>query len=1101
MSKCGRVHSTFGMLSAVMALALSETRTLADEPGRLPVCAAGWKIEIVAQSPQVKHPSVVCCAADGRVFVAEDPMDISTPTADVPEGRILCLYPDGSIKVFADKLFAVFGMQYIDGYLYVLHNPKFSRFRDEDGVGADRFDLIEQTHPKPWDLNWNDHVPANFRLAMDGFLYVDVGDKGLFGAVGRDGLRVDLRGGGILRLRPDGTELEVYCTGVRNILDVAMDATGEIFTYDNTDEHGWMGRLTHMVDGGFYGYPYDFQPRRPYTLWMMADFGGGAATGSLCYTEDTLPDEYRGNLFLGDFGKRQILRVQLAPDGATFQATSQTDMFLDPPGDFRPVGICLAPDGASLYVCDWNHTDTKDVVACGRLLRLTYTGTLAAAPKPKWFVQAATGGSCPATVAELLEALSHPAMSVRLVAQRRLAERGHQSHPDLVALLRDNSATAVARTHALWALDAIDHGRATVKLTQELAMRGDNLVRRQAIRQLGTRRVASAVTVLADGLRDDDACIRFQAATALGRIADDAAVGPLLDALAEADTFTRYAVFTALNRLGQSRPEAWPRIVAALADDRTAVRQGAALALRATWNVDLARTLAGFSADAKHDPLSRAEAVTILSAMLRRPPPWNGQWWAYHPALKLPPVEQEDWAGTGVVLDTLKERIGDEAPAVRLAAVIGLRRAASDELKPVLRQTFVDEVDTQVRTELLGAFGELKDNDAEPLIEGALSDPAAPQGLRVAAINAAAKVGTPGLADALQRFLQSNPIGELTATAAAAEALGTLRAAGAVELLASVARHDDVAARRSATGALSRIGGERAVAHLIELSQVPDPEARLDAIVALGEVRSLPATLALLEAYERADSRLAAQAALARQPDAAALDVYLDGLGGDNSDLRHQCREALRSIRESIRSALESRVAALPEVVVARLQDIYRDDEQVRAGPIFARHVQDYDPASLVTYARDHRGDPQRGRTRFHDATGLGCAKCHAVNTVGGAVGPDLSHIGEKFDRVQLAEHVVYPHKLIREGYLQVTVALEDGRVLAGIIAGETADNVVLRDAQSREHVLAVSEIEDRQLSNQSLMPERIVEGIPPEAFADLISYLESLRRRGGAGR
>ena len=155
---------------------------------------------------------------------------------------------------------------------------------------------------------------------MDGYFYVAVGDKGVYGAVGTDGRRVDLHGGGILRLRPDGTELEVYCTGVRNILDVALDAEDEIFTYDNTDEHDWMSRLTHMVDGGFYGYPYDFVPRRPYTLWMMADYGGGAATGATCYTEDALPPEYHGDLFLADFGKRQVLRVTVARDGATFRA-------------------------------------------------------------------------------------------------------------------------------------------------------------------------------------------------------------------------------------------------------------------------------------------------------------------------------------------------------------------------------------------------------------------------------------------------------------------------------------------------------------------------------------------------------------------------------------------------------------------------------------------------------------------------------------------------------------------------------------------------------------------------------------------------------------
>src|SRR5436190_16121900 len=310
----------------------------------LPKPPEDWKIEIVAEAPKVRHPSVACCAPDGRVFVAQDPMDISAP-ADQPLGSILCFHPDGRITVFAENLYAVFGMQYLEGKLYVVHAPKFSVFTDDNDVGRDRVDLIESLNPKPWALDWNDHVPANFRLAMDGYFYLATGDKGVYGAVGRDGKRVDLHGGGILRLRPDGTELEVYCTGVRNILDVAINAEDEMFTYDNTDEHDWMSRLTHMVDGGFYGYPHDFVPRRSYTLWMMADYGGGAATGALCYSEDALPAEYRGNLFLADFGKRQVLRVVTARDGATFRVAAKSDVFADPPGDFRPVGIAVAPDG------------------------------------------------------------------------------------------------------------------------------------------------------------------------------------------------------------------------------------------------------------------------------------------------------------------------------------------------------------------------------------------------------------------------------------------------------------------------------------------------------------------------------------------------------------------------------------------------------------------------------------------------------------------------------------------------------------------------------------------------------------------------------------
>src|SRR4051812_31713380 len=426
----------------------------------LPAPPPDWKLEVVAAAPMVRHPSVVCCAPDGRVFVAEDPMDIRTPKADAPAGRIVCVHLDGRVTSYAENLHAVFGMQYLEGKLFVLHNPTFTVFSDGGDVGKDPRTLIESTNPNPWALNWNDHVPANFKLAMDGFFYVAVGDKGLYGAVGTDGRRVDMRGGGVVRIRPDGSGLEVFCTGVRNILDLALNDEDEVFTYDNTDEHDWMGRLTHMVDGGFYGYPYDFVPRRPYTLWMMADYGAGAATGTLCYNDDALPAEYRGNLFLADFGKRNVLRVRVAREGASYKAVSRQDLFANVPPDFRPVGMAWSPDGMALYLCDWQHVDTKETVEVGRLLKLTYNGAGAAAPKPKWYVAAAMGKPFEAPTGALVEALSHNAYSVRTVAQRRLADRGAGAAPALAELLTNPGAPPVARRHALWALDAVDAGSA-----------------------------------------------------------------------------------------------------------------------------------------------------------------------------------------------------------------------------------------------------------------------------------------------------------------------------------------------------------------------------------------------------------------------------------------------------------------------------------------------------------------------------------------------------------------------------------------------------------------------------------------------------------------
>src|ERR1041384_7851562 len=246
-------------------LPLQAAEAQAVDPA-LPKVHANWKVEAVLQSPQLIDPSVVCVAPDGRVFVAQDPIDMnSSLPSNSASDSILCLHPDGHITLFATNLHAVFGLAYLDGKLYVHHRPQFSAFTDDQGVGKDRKELFT-TNPNP-NLNgrgFNDHIPSNLRLGMDGWFYMTTGDKGIYGAIGKDGSKVNLEGGGIMRFRPDGTKLEIFANGTRNHLDIAMNAEDEKFTYDNTDDGiGWWTRVTHMVDGGFYGYPYDYLKRRP----------------------------------------------------------------------------------------------------------------------------------------------------------------------------------------------------------------------------------------------------------------------------------------------------------------------------------------------------------------------------------------------------------------------------------------------------------------------------------------------------------------------------------------------------------------------------------------------------------------------------------------------------------------------------------------------------------------------------------------------------------------------------------------------------------------------------------------------------------------------
>ena len=100
---------------------------------------------------------------------------------------------------------------------------------------------------------------GGIRLGLDGYLYMAVGERGIPRALGRDGRTIAVRGGGVIRVRPDGTGLEVVSTGERNPHSVAVSATGEIFTFGSADPgNRWPGGLTHHIEEGHFGYPYQF---------------------------------------------------------------------------------------------------------------------------------------------------------------------------------------------------------------------------------------------------------------------------------------------------------------------------------------------------------------------------------------------------------------------------------------------------------------------------------------------------------------------------------------------------------------------------------------------------------------------------------------------------------------------------------------------------------------------------------------------------------------------------------------------------------------------------------------------------------------------------
>ena len=115
-----------------------------------------------------------------------------------------------------------------------------------------------------------------------------------------------MRGGGNVRVRPDGTELEIYSRGTRNDYDVAIDPYMNLFARGNTnDGGGWDIRLNHFVAGASSAIRRSSATSPTRSIAPLADYGGGSGTGMLYVQDPGLPGAVRRHALLGRLGTEQ----------------------------------------------------------------------------------------------------------------------------------------------------------------------------------------------------------------------------------------------------------------------------------------------------------------------------------------------------------------------------------------------------------------------------------------------------------------------------------------------------------------------------------------------------------------------------------------------------------------------------------------------------------------------------------------------------------------------------------------------------------------------------------------------------------------------------
>ena len=929
--------------------------------------------------------------------------------------------------------------------LYLTISPDMWRLRDTNGDGV--IDTKESiTHGSGVHIGFGGHGHSGPLVGPDGRIYWKQGDLGV-NITTRDGRHLyNPNSGVILRANPDGTEAELFATGLRNPQEFAFDEYGNIISPDNDGDYpGELERLVYIVDGMDSGWRINWQfgkyvdpDNNTYNPWMaenlfkprypaqpayftapLANWHAGPA--GFAYNPGTALDEswngyFFSAVFTGAPARASVQAFSLKPAGASFKLVDDKMVT----AGLLTTGVKFGPDGA-LYTEDW--IEGWDPKERGRIWKIDVAGAANTQlrAETKALIAASFKDRSNADVAALLR---HADMRVRTKAQFELVDRGAMN--ELVASARQTDHQ-LARIHGMWGLGQMSRRDARqIEPVVDMLADGDPEIRAQAAKLVGDIRYGAASSALLPMLRDPSPRVRFFAAEALGRIRETAAIQPIIVMLRannDDDVYLRHAGVTALARIGSAEP-----LVALAADSSRAVRVAAVVALRRMRHPGVARFLAdrdeyvvAEAARAINDDGGINGANADLAALLGGP------------STNEPLVRREINANL---------LVGTAPAAQRLATYAGgtggtddLRAEAISALSVWPKPSRLDRVD--------GTDRGIVERDS-----------------------AAARAG---LATIAQQVFAS---GSSSMQVALAQALGKLRVRDAVPTLlekAQSAQSADV--RVAALRALIVMGDTRVAGAVRTALEDKDPTVRT---VALGSISSLnlpdSTTTDLL-------SRVISKGSVAEQQSALTSLAQLRGTTG---------REALTRLVDQL---VEGKIA--PEIQLEVAEAARASTSAPLITKLDALEKTRAAGKPVAAYADALRGgDARRGQRIVNSSPTAECTRCHSFGAAGGAVGPKLVGVASRLEREQLLEALVDPSARIAPGYGPVFVTLKNGKKYFGTLKEETPTYIVV-DVNGDQKVIKTDIVQ--RTNGPSAMPP-MGQHLTHREIRDVVEYLSTLK-------
>ncbi|MFM1769352.1 MAG: hypothetical protein RJA22_1881 [Verrucomicrobiota bacterium] len=1020
--------------------------------------AEGFEATLFAAPPAVNYPVFVAAAPDGTLYVSSD--GNGSLGREPHLGRVLRLRDvddDGradEVKVFVDDIDSPRGLAWDQGRLYLLHPPHLSVCIDRDGDGvAEQRQVLVKNIAFGFKDRPADHTSNGIELGVDGWIYAAIGDFGFLEAEGTDGRRLQLRGGGVVRVRPDGTGLELFCRGTRNILEVAVGPLLDGFARDNTnDGGGWDVRFHHFTGLGEHGYPSLYKNFPEDIRMPLSDYGGGSGCGAAWIDEAGWPAEWNNAPYTADWGHGAIYKHTVEPRGGTFAETRKPAALIRMP---RPTDLDVDARGRA-YAASWKgatfNWNGPDV---GYIVRV----------QPKGHAPARLPDYDRATPGLALRGLAARGHRERLAAQRALIQLG----PSAANLTAARAIAASGKTAGAAAADAHDHGKdghshepGGVPLASRVAalfylqeaggpqaatilphLASDPALAPWVLRALTDdpdRLTNILAAPLLEGLQSADARTRREAAFSLARLGDARHGRALSRLLADPDPVVVHTAVHALARLRASLP------CFSVVDTAPVDSPQRAAALRALRQMHDPRVVGHLLArlNAETNALRLPGLFTTLCRLHDREGTWTGNSWGTRPDTSGPYYQPETWEASAQISAALQQaltRAAGKGSDVLVAELARHKILSAPILATVVELTAQDPALVMPAVNLL-ARAEKLPAGGMPLLARVAGAEDRPAAARAQAVTALAKAGgTDGLTAALAALPR------LPDAKSAREAfLNSTKLAEQVPLLASTA------------GALGAPGpwADAALLRVSERKGTP-AAAREAARQSLQAGWATPARRAqILEAVALAEHK-----------------AYKDQVLAAATDPDPAVASAARRAATALRMEKELKSAATPA-----------------AGQGTPARVDALPPAEVVRSVLATRGDAKAGEGLFQK---LGCANCHTVAAGEPLRGPYLGNIARIYKRADLAEAILLPGKSIAQGFAAHRFELKDGEEHEGFVIQEAADTVTLRNIAAQEIQLRTADIARRQKLDKSLMPEGLASSLTLTEFASLLDYLEKL--------